>query len=160
MKPTKKDLLYDKELPYKEQEFYFENDRREIYYSALVKDLVKNNRDLQVFKFLFFGIVCLAFLAVCAFGCWAIFVAANKPCASAYDLGIAVTGFASILSSIIVLPTIIAKHLFPSNSEKVRFELIRDIQKFDQNFIDDDVYEMDSMPPFSETNNDSSTTQK
>ncbi|MCR5020656.1 hypothetical protein, partial [Ruminococcus sp.] len=38
----------------------------------------------------------------------------------------------SILTSIIVLPQIIAKHLFPENSEEVRFAFIKDNQKNDQ----------------------------
>ena len=48
MKRSKKDLLYDKENKYIAEDLYYESDRRDIYYSALVKDIVKNNRTVQV----------------------------------------------------------------------------------------------------------------
>lgn len=40
------------------------------------------------------------------------------------------------LSSVIILPQIIAKHLFPENSEEVRFGFVKDNQKADQAFFD------------------------
>lgn len=124
------DLLKDQE---KEKEsIYVESMRRDRYYSAMVKDIVKNNRTSQVLKIIFFVIVCFVFLGTCAVGAIVIIITANKNEVRIEDFGIAATGFGSILTSIIVLPQIIAKHLFPENSEEVRFGFIKENQKNDQ----------------------------
>lgn len=143
MKRSKKDLLYDKENKYIAEDLYYESDRRDIYYSALVKDIVKNNRTVQVLKCIFFGIVCLIFALICVFGVLIIYNISMKNDITYSDIGVAITGFGSVLSSIIVLPKIIAKHLFPENSEQVRFNFIKDNQRLDQSFIEDDVYDIE-----------------
>lgn len=143
MKWSKKDLLYDKEKPYEATEYDYESDRRDVYYSALVKDIVKNNRTSQIFKWIFFVIVCLVFAFICVFGLFIIFNISIKDEVTYSDIGVAATGFGSVLSSIIVLPQIIAKHLFPENSEEVRFGFIKENQKLDQSYLEDDISEMD-----------------
>ena len=45
-----KDLLQDMEEAYSPQSFFIESDRRDVYYSALVKDIVKDNRTSQKLK--------------------------------------------------------------------------------------------------------------
>lgn len=127
-----KDPLYDLEVQYTGIIPYTEVDRRDIYYSALVKDIVKNNRTSQTLKVVFFFVVCCIFVYTCVKGMLVISNISNKKDISYSDIAVALTGFGSVLSSIIVLPKIVAKHLFPKNSEKVRFNFIRDNQKFDQ----------------------------
>ena len=136
---TKKDLLNDMEAEYSETKYYLESERRDVYYSALVKDIVKNNRADQVLKSIFFVIVCTVFAFICVFGLLIIFNISKKDTITYSDIGVAITGFGSVLSSIIVLPTIIAKHLFPADSEKVRFSFIKENQKLDQSYLEDDV---------------------
>ncbi|MCI6653000.1 MAG: hypothetical protein MSH11_06235 [Ruminococcus sp.] len=138
----KKDLLNDMEGEYSATDYYLESERRDIYYSALVKDIVKNNRTSQVLKCIFFGIVCLVFAFICVFGLLIIFNISNKENISYSDIGVAITGFGSVLSSIIVLPQIIAKHLFPENSEQVRFGFIKENQKLDQAYLEDDISDL------------------
>ena len=146
MKIRKKDLLRDMEKAYEAQEFYLESERRDIYYSALVKDIVKNNRTSQKLKCCFFAIVCLVFAAICIIGMIIILNISHKDNILYSDIGIAVTGFGSVLSSIIVLPKIIAKHLFPENSEEVRFKFIKDNQEFDQPIFDyTDIYDSNNV---------------
>ena len=70
------------------------------------------------------------------------------------DIGVAITGFGTVLSSIIVLPSIIAKHLFPENSESVRFGFIKENQKFDQAHIEDDVSNLPEEIPETPENQD------
>lgn len=140
-KKNNRDLLYDMEDDYSPAEYYFESDRRDVYYSALVKDIVKNNRTSQKLKCVFFCVVCFAFLLICSIGIVAIFYISKKENTTYTDIGIAITAFGSVLSSIIVLPQIIAKHLFPENSEEVRFAFIKENQKLDQSYLDDDVEE-------------------
>lgn len=143
MKSNKKDLLYDMEQEYTELQYYYESDRRDVYYSALVKDIVKNNRTGQVLKCIFFGVVCFIFAFICILGLLIIFNISKKESISYSDIGVAIAGFGSVLSSIIVLPQIIAKHLFPENSEEVRFGFIKENQKLDQSYLEDDVSDVD-----------------
>ena len=144
MKATKKDLLYDMESQYAETEYYLESERRDVYYSALVKDIVKNNRTGQVLKCIFFAIVCFVFAFICVLGLLVIFNISKKDNISYTDIGVAITGFGSVLSSIVVLPQIIAKHLFPENSEEVRFGFIKENQKLDQAYLENDVSDITS----------------
>lgn len=83
-------------------------------------------------KYIFFGAACAVFLDVCIIGILAVFIIAKKDNITVADIGVALTGFGSVLSSIIVLPQIIAKHLFPENSEEVRDNFIKGVQEFDQ----------------------------
>ena len=79
------------------------------------------------------------------------FIAAQKETPSYADIGIALTAFGSVISAIIALPSIIANHLFPANSESVRFGFIRDNQKMDTSYLVDDVTEVESNIEMNET---------
>ncbi len=136
---TKKDLLNDMEAEYSETHYYLESDRRDVYYSALVKDIVKNNRANQVLKCIFFGVVCAIFAFICVLGLLIIFNVSKKEAITYSDVGVVAAGFGSVLSSIIVLPTIIAKHLFPEDGEKSRFAFVKENQKMDQSYLEDDI---------------------
>lgn len=140
---NKKDLLYDMEGDYSAIDYYLESERRDVYYSALVKDIVKNNRTGQTLKCIFFVIVCLIFAFICIFGLLIVFNISKKDTTSITDLGVAIAGFGSVLSSIVILPQIIAKHLFPEDSEAVRFEFIKENQKLDQAYLEDDTTDID-----------------
>lgn len=131
MARKKKDLLCEMEGDYQPIDFYWENDRRNVYYSALVKDIVKDNRVTQRLKIFFFIIICFVLVSMCGVGAYILIRISQLHEISFADMGVAITGFGSIISSIIVLPTIIAKHLFPENSETARFAFIKDNQKFD-----------------------------
>lgn len=136
MKNANKDLLYDLESPYTASSSYMESERRDIYYSALVKDIVKNNRTSQKLKVIFFIIVCIVFCFICVCGMFIIMNSSNKESITNSDIGIAITGFGSVLSTVIVLPKIIAKHLFPENSEKDRFAFMKQNQQLDQEYLE------------------------
>ena len=58
--------------------YYFESLRRDLYYSALVKDIVKDNRTGRILKYIFFSIVCLTFVFICVFGVLSIFNVSKK----------------------------------------------------------------------------------
>lgn len=130
MKKRNKDLIYEND------DIYNESDRREKYYSILVKDIIDNNRTSQRLKKAFFIIVCSIFAFICVVGLLIIYNISKKDIVTINDIGVALTGFGSILSSVIILPQIIAKHLFPENSEEVRFGFVKDNQKADQAFFD------------------------
>ena len=127
----KNDLLYDMEKPYRARRYTLESERRDIYYSALVKDIVKYNRCNQIYKFFFFLIVCGAFFYI-LITCTTVMINISQLKDITYaGMGVALSGFGGILSAVIVLPSIIAKHLFPEDSEKSKYDFIRDNQKFD-----------------------------
>ena len=108
-----------------------ESEARDILYTRLVRDTLKDNRSLKGFKWVFVSVICLVFLSICIFSILTIFRLSDKENFTYEHLGLALSGFGSILASIIVLPKIIAKHLFPEDSEKVRFQFIKDTQSFD-----------------------------
>ena len=68
MARKKKDLLCEMEGDYQPIDFYWENDRRNVYYSALVKDIVKDNRVTQRLKIFFFIIICFVLVSMCGVG--------------------------------------------------------------------------------------------
>lgn len=125
----------DKDLLIEGDKEFFPSAKRDMYYSALVKDIVKDNRSSQIMKCWFFAFVCSIFLFTCIVGMLTILNISKKENVSAADIGVAVTAFGTVLSSIIVLPQTIAKHLFPANSEKARFSFIKDNQQFDSAYV-------------------------
>lgn len=125
----------DKDLLIEGDKEFFPSAKRDMYYSALVKDIVKNNRSSQIMKCCFFGFVCGIFLFTCIVGMLTILNISKKENVSATDIGVAITAFGTVLSSIIVLPQTIAKHLFPANSEEARFSFIKDNQQFDSAYV-------------------------
>ena len=125
----------DKDLLIVGDKEFFPSAKRDMYYSALVKDIVKNNRTSQIMKCWFFVLVCGIFLFTCIAGMLTILNISKKENVSASDIGVAITAFGTVLSSIIVLPQTIAKHLFPANSEKARFSFIKDNQQFDSAYV-------------------------
>lgn len=159
---TDKDLLIcgDKE--------FFPSAKRDMYYAALVKDIVKNNRSSQNMKCWFFALVCGIFSFTCIVGMLAILNISKKEDISTADIGIAITAFGTVLSSIIVLPQTIAKHLFPANSEQSRFAFIKDNQQFDSAYVlnngnstseDDDSFDEDDEVEEDEEINNTEATQ-
>lgn len=125
----------DKDLLIEEDKEFFPSAKRDMYYSALVKDIVKDNRSSQTMKCWFFVFVCGIFLFTCIAGMLTILNISKKENVSAADIGVAITAFGTVLSSIIVLPQTIAKHLFPANSEQARFAFIKDNQQFDSAYV-------------------------
>lgn len=110
---------------------FFPSAMRDMYYSALVRDVVSDNRVSKIMKCIFFALVCFVFVFTCCYGMITIYNISERKSISASDIGIAFTALGGVLGSIIVLPTTIANHLFPANGEKERFEFISDIQKYD-----------------------------
>lgn len=109
----------------------FQSEVRDKKYTQLVDEIIKDNRSTQVYKSIFFAIVCLILVAVSVCGIVSIVIIAGKEDISWADFGVAISGLGGVLSSIIALPQIIAKHLFPENSEQVRYNFIEKNQQFD-----------------------------
>ena len=113
-----------------------ESFKRDIKYSELLEVIVQNSKSDQRLKKIFFWIISVMFSLICIAGLYVIFIVANQESTSLTDIGTVIAGFGSTQRAIVVLPTIIAKHLFPENSEEIRFNFMKDIKKFDIGNID------------------------
>ena len=60
-------------------------------------------------------------IGICGVGAYVLIFVANKPEASLSDAGTALVGFGNIIGAIVILPQIIANHLYLGNSEEIRF---------------------------------------
>lgn len=98
--------------------------QRDYYYSALVRSIAEDNQKSRWMKTCFFILVCAIFLLMCSAGIVVVFMIANKDNTSIADIGVVISAFGTTLGSIIVLPQIIAKHLFPEDFEKVRLSFM------------------------------------
>ena len=110
---------------------FFQANKRDVYYSILVREIINNNNTTQTLKYVFFSVVCAVFALVSILGIVAICIIACKEHIDYSEITIALSSLGGILSAIIVLPKIIAKHLFPENSEEVRFNFVTANQKMD-----------------------------
>ena len=87
-------------------------------------DYYKQNTDLKIhFKKVFFNSVML-FMGLVILGSMAVFVLLAIFGTSWHGIYIAAGALASFLSTIIVLPRIIAQHLFPKNEEENTTKLV------------------------------------
>ena len=140
MRKKERDLLFVDE----DTDIFDDNmeaDRRDVFYSALVKDIVKFNRSDQTKKWIFFVVVCALLILIIGTGMIVIYNASMKEDTTVQDQGIAITGFGSVLSSILILPKIVANHLYPKNYEEFRFDFIKDLQKMDRSIFESSDYD-------------------
>lgn len=105
----------------------------------LYTDLLGNYIDIyktkekhkKVFKIVFFVVVMLIFVGVIA-GCVVsmCYISIN----GIYDMesvGIVIADIAGIISSVVIIPQIIAKHLFPTNEENFMLDMVKSMQNND-----------------------------
>ena len=112
-----------------------ESARRDIIYSKALYDIILENQRNKSLKTVFFYIVCGVFVLASLGGCAAIVVVSLKQETNATDIATVIAGLGTALGSIITLPSIIAKHLFPENSEANRLEFLSSSAKRDQEFV-------------------------
>lgn len=125
----------DTEGQYVDLEYYTNLLQRDKEYVKLLSHYVNNQQrvDLSqlIFKCIFFAIVCVTYVITILFGAMAILNISDKDTISLLDVGAALTGLGSILSAVIVLPSKIAEHLFPSGGNKSSMEFIQSMQNYD-----------------------------
>lgn len=111
---------------------YLESQKRGPYYTELLQNIVENNNEMQRLKKTFFN-AALGLLFTIALGVMTVLIVlARKDGTSINDIVIAASSFGSLLSAVIVIPKIMAKHIFPEDSEKERFKFVNDMRKVDQ----------------------------
>lgn len=62
---------------------------------------------------------------------YAIIIVAQKDDPGLYDLGTIIGSVAGIISSLVVLPKIIAEHLFPTDEDRNMNEILKSMQEND-----------------------------
>lgn len=122
-----------------------EYDRRNHLYSDLLagyhREYQSKSRWKKWYKLLFFVITILCFLGIIIASLYAILLVAKKGTVNVYDLGTVLGSATGLISALIILPKIIAEHLFPLNEESYMIEMVKNMQLNDSNirkFLRDD----------------------
>lgn len=104
---------------------------REKFYTKIVEDFENNyvivHKQKLFFKKCFFWIV-MSLYGIVIIGSifiliWSLFVPSN--------IALIISALASIISSVVAIPKIIAKYLFPTNEDSIMNEMICQMQKYD-----------------------------
>lgn len=109
-----------------------EYDKRNRLYTDLLEHYIgsykSKSRWKRWYKCIYFVVVVLAFCCIIAYCLESIRGVSLKKDTGLVDLGIAAGGFGSILSAILVIPKIIANHLFPSNEDANMIDMLKNMQ--------------------------------
>lgn len=112
----------------------FNDNNKEIYRKILEsfeENYHKVNAQRTFQKKVFFWLVCVIFTIVVFVSLYFIWHTIKFNKFTTETLATLLTAFATIITSIIVLPNVIAKHLFPENGEDIGVEIIRAIQEYE-----------------------------
>lgn len=108
---------------------------RDYQYAKFLEHHVKHQKRLDfaqlLFKYIFFFIVCGVFVAVVIIGALSIYRISQKENIVWTDFGTALTGLGSVLGVLMILPSRIAEHLFPSSSDENAMKFIKSMQEYD-----------------------------
>lgn len=80
------------------------------------------------FKLAFFAISLLIFGGIVVVSLIVLITIARKNTTSLSDVAVALSSMAGIISAIIILPKIIAEHLFPTNEDEHMIEMVKNMQ--------------------------------
>ncbi len=109
--------------------------RRNQLYSELLAQYISEYHVKDTWKkwyrVIFFGVTMLSFIGIIVCSLVVLFLAAHKERPSAADLGAILGSVAGILSSILVLPKIIAEHLFPKDEDVNMISMVKNMQHND-----------------------------
>lgn len=116
---------------------------RDGLYTNILKHYSDNQKTMHIIKSImkciFFAISCFVLIWVVCIGTKTIHDISLRPDISITDLGVALTGLASILTTINIIPSTIATHLFPRGGDTEEKGLIETMQKFDNTMHTGDV---------------------
>jgi len=111
------------------------------FVNSFVDDYSDRAKQQKKLRYAFFAIIMLLFLGLSIISGCSIFAIAKKEHTTGNDVATIATAFGTILSLIIVLPKIIAVHLFPSAERDKSIELFSKVLEEDfkiREFYDDD----------------------
>ena len=92
-----------------------------------------------MFKVIFFSVIMVIFFLVIAGCVFCLCVITLNKSYDAAGVALAITSIGGIVSAIIVIPQIIAKHLFPANEETFMLDMVKSMQNNDAG-IRDNIY--------------------
>ena len=107
-------------------------DRRDRLYSDLLEQYIEISRSKarwnEIYKLFYFFIAMGAFLALTISPIIVFQNISQKECTSIADIATVIGSITGIISAIIVIPEIIAKHLFPTNEDEHMIEMVKNMQ--------------------------------
>lgn len=109
--------------------------RRNELYSNLLEKYIEayesKSKWKKWYKLAFFIAVLCCFMGIIGASLYAIIIVAQKESPGPYDIGAVIGSVAGIVSSLVVLPKIIAEHLFPTDEDKNMNDILKSMQAND-----------------------------
>lgn len=116
-------------------EYWDEYKRRDVLYSDMLQHYLEAHKSKaksnKRFKFFFFWITMLILMALVGAPIAAMIIFALKSQIGYKEIALVISGIPGIISAIIVLPKIIAEHLFPTNEDSNMIDLVKKMQDND-----------------------------
>lgn len=112
------------------------NNRNRLYTQLLgiyIENYKQKEKTKGIYKCIFFIITLLLFLGIIVCGLIGIVALSVFGDENLANVGIAIANIAGIVSALIVLPRIIAEHLFPTDEESNMLEMVKNMQDNDSN---------------------------
>lgn len=82
----------------------------------------------KIYKLIFYIVAMVAFIGIIAVSMYIIYIVAAKGDGSISDVAVVVGSTSGIISAIIVLPKIIAEHLFPTDEHSHMINMVQNMQ--------------------------------
>lgn len=112
------------------------NNRNELYTQLLgiyIDNYRKKEKTKGIYKLIFYIVTMLLFSGIVICGLLGIMRLSLYGDGSWANVGIAIANVAGIVSTLMILPKIIAEHLFPINEESNMLEMVKNMQDNDAN---------------------------
>lgn len=110
-------------------------DRRDRLYSDLLHNYIRSNKSKsnwnKWYKLAFFIVSLASFVGILVVSLYVLIMIAINGGNSVSDVAVVIGGTSGVISSIIVLPKIIAVHLFPTNEDANMINMVQNMQKND-----------------------------
>ena len=122
-------------IKYQDEEKDPEYDRRNRFYTELLSTYIKSYISIsgykKWYKLAFFIIVMLVFVFIVVFCVIGIVHISLKENTTVADFGVLFSSIAGILSALLVLPKVIAEHLFPKDEDANMIDMVKNMQQND-----------------------------
>lgn len=123
-----KALLSTIEKSEKDPEYEKRNELYTFLLSHYIDSYKKKSKHKSGYKIAFFIIIMLAFLCVIGGTVAAILIISGKETSTNSDLAAIIGGCATVFSALLVLPKVIAEHLFPPNDDANMIDMVKNMQ--------------------------------